>query len=138
MVREVITVSRRVKLKNLHIVHGDVVDITYKVHRRFKPEPVLPADSSFSVSENGYFFYRTGGKFWGCNLSEQERTLIGAMGTEGSHDGNDAFKVLRMDSWQDSAKMKTIVGNINRKMKKEKVPVKISYEGYRYHFVRQD
>ena len=62
-----VTVSRRVKVKNLNFINGNLADITYKMRKRIKPvkvekaesEPTLPADSDFGISENDYLFYRT-------------------------------------------------------------------------------
>jgi hypothetical protein len=149
---KVITESRRVRLLNIHKVKDDIFDLTYKTRRRIKPaeavksqEPAIgvsplqiPPDSSITVSENGFIVYRNrANKEWVCPMSEQERTLIQAIATakDACLDGNEAYKVLKLDTWRDTRKMKNIVGGINRKLMNGKVPVKISTTNWQYRFV---
>jgi len=136
-----ITVSRRVKLMDFHRINDKLTDITYKMRKRVKPpkpKPALPNDANFGISENGYLFYRADGKIWVYPLSKQKQTLIKAILTakDGVLDGDEAFKALDLKYWE-TQKMKGIVGNINRKLKENKIPVKISSADHKYRFVER-
>jgi hypothetical protein len=142
---KIITVSRRVRLHNIHKVKDDIFDLTYSMRRRVnspdsaKPkESVVSAAPRISISENGFFVYRNcANKEWGCLLSKQEETLIRAILTakDACLDGNEAFKIMGLDSWRDTKRMKAIIGGINRKLTKVKVPVKVSSANWQYRFM---
>ena len=141
-----VTVSRRVKVKNLNFINGNLADITYKTRKRINPvkvekvdpKPTPSANSNFGISENDHMFYRAEGKFWVCPLSEQEQTFVRAIlsAKDGVLDGDEAFKVLKLQYW-DTQKMKHFIGNINRKLKENKIPVKISTANHQYRFVKR-
>ena len=64
-----VTVSRRVKLLDVHFVHNNVADITCKYKKRIRnkpPKPKVPDDASVIVSEDGNFIYRIEGRYWTC------------------------------------------------------------------------
>ena len=142
---KVITVSRRVRLHNIHKVKDDIFDLTYSLRRRGNsPESAKLKESAISaapcitVSENGYFVYRNNeNKEWICLMSKQEQTIIRAIlsAKDACLDGNEAFKVLELDTWHDTKKMKAIIGNVNRKLAKDKVPVKVSTADWQYRFI---
>jgi len=145
---------KTVSLRNVELLDWNVVNpkknrvnLTVKKPVRIKPvkvekvelEPTPPADSDFGISENDYLFYRTEGKFWVYPLSEQRHTLIKAIlaAKDGILDGNEAFKILNLDTWNDTDKMGAIIGNINRTLKENKIPVRISTVDYQYKFVKR-
>jgi hypothetical protein len=101
-------------------------------------EPTISAVPSITVSENGYFVYRNNeNKEWICLMSKQEQTIIRAIlsAKDSCLDGNEAFKILELDTWHDTKKMKAIIGNVNRKLAKDKVPVKVSTADWQYRFI---
>ena len=145
---EIITKTRRVKWKNLHFINEKkgIVDITYKERVPVvlsKPEPTPPADSSIIISENGDFIYHTEGKYRTCILTPKEQQLVRAVKTASVEKktltGDDALKMLFKVRFEGDPECKSqlhnMVSKINAKLKKYKIPLKLSFADWIVKFL---
>jgi hypothetical protein len=142
------TISRRgVEMLNLNF-RGKKCDIVYKERARIKSPKsdaaVIPAkpttiESCIAISENGFFVYQNNHQqAWVCQLSKEEQTFIKAIKTanDGKLQDKEAFGALKVPYWE-PRKMSKLLGNINRKLKNSKAPVKILHEECLYCFAER-
>ena len=122
----------------------DIVKLVYQELRRIKPRkpkvPTKPDDTCFDFSSNGYFMYRESEEHqWACcSLTEDGQTLVKAIlkAEKQALGYKAAFALFGMDDWKDDHKerMKNITKGVNRILRKENVPIRLSTEGCVYQF----
>jgi hypothetical protein len=124
MIYEIITVEERVLLLDMHRVSqkSRLINIRYK-----KRIPLKPPEPDIVITENGYLFYRKGGRFFSCPLTERERVLVRALLAAKDYTVDDIFAVFQLDIWKNKDKntVKNIINGLKRKMRKENMPLTI-------------
>ena len=134
------TVSRRgVEMLNLNF-RGKRCDIVYKERKRIKPDKpkaqTTPENSSVIVSENGDLIYRVEGKYWTCQLTPNERKLVGAVTAAEKQelDGNTAFKMFGLGFGEDRL-LRNIISSINGKLTRQNISIKLSFTDWIVKFI---
>ena len=134
---EIVTVARYgVKMLNWHFGEGGTSDIVYQEERRIEPiKPEIPEDSSILLSEDGNLIYRVGGKYWTCVLTPNERKLVGAVAAAQDQklDGNVVFKMFDL-TFGDDKLLRNIISNINSKLSRQNIPLKLSFADWLVRF----
>ena len=103
-----------------------------------KRVPIKLPEPSIIVTENGYLYCRKDEEAFSCPLTEKERILVKAVLATTEHTLGDAFAVFGLNVWEkkDKKKMQNIVGNLNLKMEREHVPLKLVWADWYLKILR--
>ena len=126
---EIVTVEERIRLLDLRPVGGKS---RLHVLRCKKRVPTKPPEPDIQITENGYLLCQVGGRLFSCTLTERERKLVSAILEAKERILENAFAVFQLDIWKnrDKSVWNGIVGTLNRKMKREGMPLRLVQEGW--------
>ena len=127
---EIVTVEERVLLIDIRRVHGTSRLYDVRCKKRVPLKTPIP---DVQITENGYLHYRKEGRIFSCALTGREQTLIQAILAQADSILDDIFAVFSLDIWKNKDKnaVKNIISGLNRKMKREKMPLKVVLHGWR-------